>query len=173
MTTARAEGLARQKDLDGLRGVAVLLTIFLHYVCRSGFFGLPEPIRLALLLDSSWSGVDIFFVLSGFLIGGIIIDNGNAEYFFRVFYLHRALRILPVACLTVFFSYLILPLVDPDIHRHAEVPPYAYLLFINNLWTAFGRPFLSAPRPHVVVGDRGTILPAGAGLFAVSWTTDA
>src|SRR6201997_244272 len=112
MTPVGAEGLPRRKDLDGLRGVAVLLTIFLHYVCRSGLFINLGPRRLALLLDSSWSGVDIFFVLSGFLIGGIIIDHGRAGNFFRVFYLRRGLRILPLAWLAIVFSYLILPQLD-------------------------------------------------------------
>lgn len=139
MTPEGAEGLPRKRDLDGLRGVAVLLTIFLHYVCRCGLFTNLGPRRLALLLDSSWSGVDIFFVLSGFLIGGIIIDHGLAENFFRVFYLRRALRILPLAFLTLAFSYLILPLVNPSILWSAQVPPYAYLLFINNIWTSLGR----------------------------------
>jgi peptidoglycan/LPS O-acetylase OafA/YrhL len=147
MTPEGAEGLPRKRDLDGLRGVAVLLTIFLHYVCRSGFFTSLGPRRLALLLDSSWSGVDIFFVLSGFLIGGITIDHGHAENFFRVFYLRRALRILPLAILTIAFSYLILPLLNPSILWGAQVPPYAYLLFINNIWTSLGR------SPYIPLGS--------------------
>ena len=139
MTPEGVEGLPRKRDLDGLRGIAVLLTIFLHYVCRSGFFTNLGPRRLALLLDSVWSGGDIFFVLSGFLIGGIIINHGHAENFFRVFYLRRALRILPLAFLTIAFSYLILPPLVPGILRGAQVPPYAYLLLINNIWTSLGR----------------------------------
>jgi len=131
-------GVDRKKDLDGLRGVAVLMIIFLHYVCRSGFFSYLGPPRIALLLNSSWAGVDVFFVLSGFLIGGIIIDHGDAENFFRVFYLRRALRILPVAFLTIAFSYLVLPFCDPIIRFGDQVPPYAYLLFISNIWTALG-----------------------------------
>ena len=62
----------RRRDLDGLRGVAIILTIFLHYVSRSSYFHYLGPKPVALFLDSFWSGVDIFFVLSGFLIGGII-----------------------------------------------------------------------------------------------------
>ena len=100
----------RRLDLDGLRGIAVLLTVFLHYVSRSGYFSYLGPLPVALFLDSFWSGVDIFFVLSGLLIGGIILDNGRAENFFRVFYLRRSLRILPVALLTIAFSYLVIPL---------------------------------------------------------------
>lgn len=131
--------LDRQRNLDGLRGVAILLTLFLHYVSRSGFFTHLGPPPVATLLDSAWAGVDIFFVLSGFLIGGIIVDEGNTENFFRSFYLRRMLRILPVAFLTLAFSYGILPLLNPNIFLHAQVPPYAYLFFINNYWTALGR----------------------------------
>ncbi len=68
----------------------------------------------------------------------VSIDEGRAENFFRIFYLRRALRILPVAFLTIAASYLILPLVDPTYLHEASVPPYAYLLFINNYWTAAG-----------------------------------
>lgn len=129
----------RKKDLDGVRGVAVLLVIFLHYVCRSGVFGRFEHGRIALLLDSAWSGVDIFFVLSGFLIGGIIIDHGRADNFLRVFYLRRALRIVPLAWLVIAFSYGVLPLLNPAILWHVQVPGYAYPLFISNFWTSVGR----------------------------------
>jgi peptidoglycan/LPS O-acetylase OafA/YrhL len=128
----------RRPDLDGLRGVAVILTIFLHYVSRSGYFPYLGPTRVALFLDSFWSGVDIFFVLSGFLIGGIILDNDHADNFYRVFYLRRTLRILPVAFLTIAFSYLVIPFFDLTVLWHVQVPPYAYLLFINNFWTANG-----------------------------------
>ena len=97
----------RRRDLDGLRGVAVLLTIVLHYISRSGTFAYLGPPPVARFLDSFWSGVDIFFVLSGFLIGGIILDNGRAKNFLKIFYLRRALRILPVAWLTIAVACLL------------------------------------------------------------------
>ena len=128
---------ARRKDLDGLRGIAVLLIFFLHYVSRSGVLPLG-PLPVVVFLNSFWSGVDIFFVLSGFLIGGVILDHGGAENFFRIFYLRRALRILPMAFLTIGLAYLVLPLVNPTNMHVTGVPPYAYPLFINNYWTASG-----------------------------------
>jgi len=131
--------MPRRKDLDGLRGVAVLLTISLHYIFRSGFFPPVGSPHLAQLLDSAWAGVDIFFVLSGFLIGGIILDHGHVDGFLRAFYLRRALRILPVVSIAIAFSYLVLPLLNPSVLWSAQVPPWAYLLFINNFWTALGR----------------------------------
>jgi peptidoglycan/LPS O-acetylase OafA/YrhL len=131
----------RRADLDGLRGVAVLLIIFLHYVVTSGNFPYLGPRPVALLLESFWSGVDIFFVLSGFLIGGVILDNGGAGNFFRVFYLRRAVRILPVAYLAIAFAYLIIPLFNSTLLSLSQVPAYSYLLFINNFWTTQGLNF--------------------------------
>lgn len=129
----------RRADLDGLRGIAIILTLLLHYVSRGGYFPVnsaPEPIFN--LLDSFWSGVDIFFVLSGFLIGGILIDNKKASNFFQVFYRRRALRILPIALLSISFSYLLMPLLGIDLQASNQVPAWAYILFINNFWTANG-----------------------------------
>lgn len=129
----------RRADLDGLRGIAIILTLILHYVSRGGYFSVhsaPEPIFN--LLDSFWSGVDIFFVLSGFLIGGILIDNKKAANFFQVFYLRRVLRILPVAFLAIAFSYLVIPLIGIHFHSAKQVPSWSYWLFINNFWTASG-----------------------------------
>src|SRR6185295_18449466 len=77
---------ARIPELDGLRGVAILMGI-LHHV-RLDIVAAPGslvsyatiPFRLG------WSGVDLFFVLSGFLIGGILIDNRESRNYFKVFY---------------------------------------------------------------------------------------
>jgi peptidoglycan/LPS O-acetylase OafA/YrhL len=128
----------RRLDLDGLRGIAVLLTLLLHYVSRSGAFNLPGSEPLTLLLDSFWSGVDIFFVLSGFLIGRIILAEGGADNFIQIFFIRRALRILPVAYLTMVFSYTVIPLLNPSALWYVGTPPHAYLLFVNNFWTASG-----------------------------------
>ncbi|MGI4831009.1 MAG: acyltransferase family protein [Janthinobacterium lividum] len=70
--------------LDGLRGVAVLLVLVQHYV----FLSMPYI--------WGWVGVRIFFVLSGFLITGILFDTRNAPRRWSVFYARRALRIFPL-----------------------------------------------------------------------------
>jgi len=80
--------------LDGVRGLAILLVLSLHF-----FPGTPHshPERIARsLLAFGATGVDLFFVLSGFLITGILYDSLQDERFFRKFYARRALRILPL-----------------------------------------------------------------------------
>ena len=89
-------------ELDGIRGVAVLFILIWHYV---GIPWLPAGIELH---PDSWipsfklsliffrSGVDLFFVLSGFLIGGILIDQRETKYYYRTFFIRRLCRIFPL-----------------------------------------------------------------------------
>jgi peptidoglycan/LPS O-acetylase OafA/YrhL len=87
----------RIPELDGLRGLAILLVILCHYVGNSNHAPLGLfPHRLLSLFSVGWSGVDLFFVLSGFLIGGILLDACTAPHYFRAFYVRRVFRILPI-----------------------------------------------------------------------------
>jgi peptidoglycan/LPS O-acetylase OafA/YrhL len=70
MASVGFKKMDRRRDLDGLRGVAIILVISFHYLFYSTYFQYLGPKPVALFLNSFWSGVDIFFVLSGFLIGG-------------------------------------------------------------------------------------------------------
>ena len=71
--------------LDGLRAVAVLLVFCQHYgAAKVWIFGW------------GWTGVDIFFVLSGFLITGILFDSQQQPHRYRDFYIRRTLRIFPL-----------------------------------------------------------------------------
>lgn len=91
--------------LDGLRGVAVLLVIVVHVNGLGGnSFGKGGLDSLtATILGVGWVGVDLFFVLSGFLITRILFDAKQSSNYFRNFYVRRALRIMPL-----YFGYLIL-----------------------------------------------------------------
>jgi peptidoglycan/LPS O-acetylase OafA/YrhL len=87
----------RIPELDGLRGVAILLVILCHYVGVPGHAPLGFwANRFLMAFIAGWSGVDLFFVLSGFLIGGILLDARSAPNYFRTFYMRRAFRILPI-----------------------------------------------------------------------------
>ena len=74
--------------VDGLRAVAVLLVFAAHYLARYAY--------IDAIAKWGWAGVDIFFVLSGFLITGILYDTRHRGNFFGSFYLRRSLRIFPL-----------------------------------------------------------------------------
>lgn len=82
-------GLLRRRivELDGLRALAVLGVISFHYTV-----GTRLEVAAARL---GWAGVDLFFVLSGFLITGILLEMRQRPHYFRTFYTRRILRIFP------------------------------------------------------------------------------
>jgi peptidoglycan/LPS O-acetylase OafA/YrhL len=94
---------ARVPELDGIRGLAIFLIVFDHYI----YAGVANnnshlwAVWVRNIFPLSWSGVDLFFVLSGFLIGGILIDQRGSENYFKTFYLRRICRILPIYFLWV------------------------------------------------------------------------
>jgi peptidoglycan/LPS O-acetylase OafA/YrhL len=80
-------------ELDGLRAIAVLLVFFYHTPFGSGA-GIQK--YLASFFHSGYTGVDLFFVLSGFLITGILVDAKGTPNYFKTFYMRRTLRIFPL-----------------------------------------------------------------------------
>jgi peptidoglycan/LPS O-acetylase OafA/YrhL len=135
---------ARIPELDGARGVAILMVVGLHYITisqdSSNWF-----VKLSLAVVSfGWSGVDLFFVLSGLLIGGILIDNRNASNYFRTFYLRRVCRIFPLYFLWLTLYY-VLPLVLPrgfpgysDCFgwEISHFPKWGYIFYLQNFYAA-------------------------------------
>jgi peptidoglycan/LPS O-acetylase OafA/YrhL len=103
--------------LDGLRGLAILLVLFDHYLpCGdsvASFRGVSlghAALNLATRIPrSSWSGVNLFFVLSGFLITGILWRARNGDAYFRNFYMRRFLRIFPLYYATLFVLFVAIP----------------------------------------------------------------
>jgi len=93
-------GLIRSSmpELDTIRGIAVLGVLFLHgFEWQYGGMHFSRPAALFIAATQPGSlGVDLFFVLSGFLITGILVDSQSSQRFYSRFYTRRALRILPV-----------------------------------------------------------------------------
>ena len=84
--------------LDGIRGLAILLVFAIHFLWSGNDIGGHNPILwLGLKIKlMGWVGVDLFFVLSGFLITGILYDTLKDPHFFRNFYARRMFRIFPL-----------------------------------------------------------------------------
>src|SRR5581483_6988074 len=94
--------------LDGLRGVAILAVMLFHQSLVVGDSALDRAV--AFWTYSGWDGVDLFFVLSGFLITGILFDSRSSpgSRYFRTFYSRRVLRILPLYYGVALFTLVIL-----------------------------------------------------------------
>ena len=88
--------------LDGVRGMAILLVLLSHFTLREYW---PSE-RLYYIVQSGWIGVDLFFVLSGFLITGILLDSRGKPNYFGNFYRRRALRIFPLYYFVVIVTWI-------------------------------------------------------------------
>ena len=105
----------RISSLDGVRGAAVLMVVFAHYsIMRMG-----------------WVGVDLFFVLSGFLITGILYRSKEDSDYWSTFYRKRALRILPLLSLLLATAFLMSGHIGPK-------AAMGYTFFLGNLVNATG-----------------------------------
>lgn len=126
--------------LDGIRGLAILLVMIQHL-----WIPLPETGLCSSWLNTlaglGWTGVDLFFVLSGFLITGILIDAKGTPHFFQNFYMRRILRIFPLyyGVLVVVFLivYHIPPLRSRGVEMMAQSQLWAWLYGTNILTTFF------------------------------------
>lgn len=121
---------SRLPQLDGLRAVAILLVI-LHNQ------GPKYPsLHLEGLFANGWMGVDLFFVLSGFLITGILVDTKHSEGYLKNFYARRCLRIWPLYYSLLVFMFIVVPFVHPSeaqtVFAERSSPWWAYPLFLQN-----------------------------------------
>jgi len=134
--------------LDGIRGLAILSVICYHTLRVFGkndiFF---QGWRL--FQESSWMGVDLFFVLSGFLITGILIDSKGLKGYFRKFYARRTLRIMPLYYVTLALVLILVPLVV----GHSKLPELYLRLLDKQAWLwLYVQNFLQANGEHQLPG---------------------
>lgn len=143
--TSRPDTSPRVPEWDGVRGLAILMVVVHHYGnIQLGMGGVPGVIRSAVPL--LWTGVDLFFVLSGFLLGGILMKNRESGNYFKTFYLRRVCRILPLYFLwmALFFivPFLLSPKNPPGWYQTIfeqnipHFPNWVYLLFLQNIFMA-------------------------------------
>ena len=117
-------------ELQGLRGLAVLGVVIYH--CHPRLAGT----RFYYASLWGWAGVNLFFVLSGFLITSILLEARSKPRYFRNFYGRRALRIWPVYVLVLVVCYLNAPwFIGPTIWNAVKAAPWlAYIFFVQNLF---------------------------------------
>src|SRR5208282_3338546 len=131
----------RIAELDGIRGLAIGMVLIYHYF----LIRIDVPMRSAAAYALStgrlaWSGVDLFFVLSGFLIGGILLDARDSSNYFQVFYTRRVLRIVPIYAVFLFAAFCIFQVGNlGDGNRftwlfQGRLPWVPHLVFLQNFW---------------------------------------
>ena len=128
-------------QLDAVRGVAVLMVLMIHASENHPY--------MHRVFSNGWMGVDLFFVLSGFLITGILLDTKQSEDYFKNFYARRCLRIWPLYYCTIFFMLVIVPLLRPSeaaFFFQKSSPWWSYPLYLQNFLT---------PIPSMAAGSLG------------------
>jgi peptidoglycan/LPS O-acetylase OafA/YrhL len=117
--------------LDGLRGLAILLVV-LHHAYPTARTSAGARL-IAAVVEAGWVGVHLFFVLSGFLITGILLDARGDRAYYRHFYPRRFLRIAPLYYAFLAANHLVAPWAarrmpaGPDSPRFATWPIWTFL----------------------------------------------
>jgi peptidoglycan/LPS O-acetylase OafA/YrhL len=122
--------------LDGIRGIAILLVLAIHSAQIANRGGVESSWAHAVVraAEFGWMGVDLFFVLSGFLITGILLDSQGHQHYFRNFYARRTLRIFPLYFAVILLRFVLpwpmLPTIDP-------AGRWSAALYLSNVWQVF------------------------------------
>lgn len=117
-------------DINGLKGLAILSVVFYHLFDLLKLANLSENT----LFDGGFLGVDIFFVISGFLICGSVLNKlSTGDFSVFSFYKRRFIRIAPPLLLVCLFTLILgYFLLIPDVYRELNVEIANALIFIGN-----------------------------------------
>jgi peptidoglycan/LPS O-acetylase OafA/YrhL len=130
--------------LDGIRAIAIILVFTVHYMgFRTRFIG--------------WTGVLVFFVLSGFLITGILYDNRSEPNRFRNFYVRRTLRIFPL----FYFAWILLAAAALFLGTRWRPIQFLWLAYLGN----YARFIAGSQLPDHIFTLKGPRLPLEIGHF--------
>jgi peptidoglycan/LPS O-acetylase OafA/YrhL len=127
--------VARQqiKELDGLRGIAIIMVFLYHVLPRAAFIYDNASMKIIYKdLNIGWMGVDLFFVLSGFLITSSLLEMKSRERFFVNFYGKRTLRIFPLYYLSLVLIFAVFSLTDAKAIGALGNYKLFYYLFAQN-----------------------------------------
>ena len=124
--------------LDGVRGLAIL-AVLAHQLCLDGYPMNSTVKHLLLPFEAGWIGVQLFFVLSGFLITGVLLETRHAQNYWSSFFMRRSLRIFPLYYVLLLVTFVVVPrLVDVSAATLAEHGNAAwYWLYASN-WMVLG-----------------------------------
>jgi peptidoglycan/LPS O-acetylase OafA/YrhL len=121
--------------LDGIRGLAILMVLMVH------FLEIVDPttglqVWLNRVAGYGTMGIDLFFILSGFLITGILLDTRDKPNFFRNFFIRRVLRIFPLyyLILALFYGVLLFgldPIARAPYAKALDAQPWAWTYLFN------------------------------------------
>ncbi len=133
--------MKRIPQIDGLRAIAILLVISFHYINNQLTGSVSALAKFFYFITSfGWAGVDLFFVLSGFLIGTILIANRQKDNYFFTFYIRRFVRIIPNYYLLIFVFIVVSQIsifsTDYFVSGNQNIPTWSYFLMVHNIYMA-------------------------------------
>jgi len=147
------------KGLDGLRGLAVLMVMFYHFSHINSVSHNSVDKIFSTILRIGWIGVDIFFVLSGFLITRILIwsKGSSIKQYLKVFYIKRSLRIFPLYFLYLIFIFAIfypyitshVGLIEQQKIKSAQDSILWFFLYLSNIKQTINGTFFGAGLGHL------------------------
>ncbi|MGH7668845.1 MAG: acyltransferase family protein [Gemmatimonadaceae bacterium] len=175
--------------LDGWRGLAVLVVVLHNSSFLWNYQHTVPDLLVSNLFATGWVGVTLFFVLSGFLITGILLDTRSSPRYFRDFYLRRTFRIFPLYYVALFIAFVIVaPTLGnaawvASVHRNQAwywgyipnwLPPGRGIVGLDHFWSLGVEEqfYLVWPLLLLVTGDRWfarTAVAIFVGAFVFRW----